>query len=220
MTLLLLISFATQLLLKEGITIPKLESSKYWDNKMVMLGIYYHSPFRTKLENQCMENGRVFILSQSIQNQIGKSQSIQNQIGKSMYGKREGFHTFPKHRPVLTRHGLQTTSILSLQDICRQQWFITMVWFIMQPTCRPKALKGMIKSRQTQVSTILLWSTILSMMRRALQHWMHLNNCAEYNPDHVTSLQIADLVKRHVGILYMMEQTIFTVLSKQNLYLW
>ncbi len=37
MTSLLLISFATQLLWKEGITIPKLESSKYWDNKMVML---------------------------------------------------------------------------------------------------------------------------------------------------------------------------------------
>jgi hypothetical protein len=37
MTSLLLISFATQLLLKEGITIPKLEPSKYWDNKMVML---------------------------------------------------------------------------------------------------------------------------------------------------------------------------------------
>ncbi len=37
MTSLLLISFATQLLLKEGVTIPKLESSKYWDNKMEML---------------------------------------------------------------------------------------------------------------------------------------------------------------------------------------
>ena len=43
---LLLNSFAriaTQLLLKEGITIPKLESSKYWDNKMVML--YGNSEF-------------------------------------------------------------------------------------------------------------------------------------------------------------------------------
>ncbi len=37
MTSLLLISFATQLLLKEGITILKLESSKYWGNKIVML---------------------------------------------------------------------------------------------------------------------------------------------------------------------------------------
>ena len=44
MTSLLLISFATQLLLKEGITtIPKLESNKYWDNKMVML--YGNSEF-------------------------------------------------------------------------------------------------------------------------------------------------------------------------------
>jgi hypothetical protein len=33
--LLIQVSFATQLLLKEGVTIPKLESSKYWDNKMV-----------------------------------------------------------------------------------------------------------------------------------------------------------------------------------------
>ena len=37
MTLLLLLSFATQLFRKEGITTPKLESSKYWDNTMVML---------------------------------------------------------------------------------------------------------------------------------------------------------------------------------------
>ncbi len=36
MTSLLLISFATQLLLKEGITL-QLKSSKYWDTKMVML---------------------------------------------------------------------------------------------------------------------------------------------------------------------------------------
>ena len=43
MTSLLLISFDTQFLLKEGITIPKLESSKYWDNKMVML--YGNSEF-------------------------------------------------------------------------------------------------------------------------------------------------------------------------------
>ncbi len=43
MTSLLLISFATQFWLKEGITIPKLESSKYWDNKMVML--YGNSEF-------------------------------------------------------------------------------------------------------------------------------------------------------------------------------
>ena len=37
MTSLLLLSFATQLFRKEGITIPKLESSKYWDNTMVLL---------------------------------------------------------------------------------------------------------------------------------------------------------------------------------------
>ncbi len=37
MTSLLLISFATHLLLKEGITISKLESSKYWDKNIVML---------------------------------------------------------------------------------------------------------------------------------------------------------------------------------------
>jgi hypothetical protein len=43
MTSLLLIRFATQLLLKEGITIPKLESSMYWDNKMALL--YGNSEF-------------------------------------------------------------------------------------------------------------------------------------------------------------------------------
>ena len=37
MTSLVHLNFATQLLRKEGIPIPKLESSKYWDNTMVML---------------------------------------------------------------------------------------------------------------------------------------------------------------------------------------
>jgi hypothetical protein len=45
---------------------------------------------------------------------------------------------------------------------------------------------------------------------------MYQNNCAEYNPGHVTSLHVTDFMKRHVGILYMMEQTIFTVLSNQE----
>jgi hypothetical protein len=54
------------------------------------------------------------------------------------------------------------------------------------------------------------------MMRRTLQDWMYQNNCAEYNPDHVTKLYITDLVKRHVGILNTMEQTIFSVLSNQE----
>jgi hypothetical protein len=37
MTSLVLLSFATQLSRKEGIIIPKLQSSEYWDNTMVML---------------------------------------------------------------------------------------------------------------------------------------------------------------------------------------
>ncbi len=53
----------------------------------------------------------------------------------SMYGKREGCYTFPQHRPVLT-------------------------W---QSTCRSKELNAMIKAKQTLVSTVLLWQTILSM---------------------------------------------------------
>ena len=37
MTLLVLLSFATQLLRKEGSTVPELQSSKYWDTTIVML---------------------------------------------------------------------------------------------------------------------------------------------------------------------------------------
>jgi hypothetical protein len=43
MTLLLLLRFATQLLRKEGISVPELQSSKYWDTTIVMLN--WHSEF-------------------------------------------------------------------------------------------------------------------------------------------------------------------------------
>ena len=43
MTLLLLLRFATQLLRKEGISVPELQSSKYWDATIVMLN--WHSEF-------------------------------------------------------------------------------------------------------------------------------------------------------------------------------
>ncbi len=48
------------------------------------------------------------------------------------------------------------------------------------------------------------------MMRtqKTLQHSMYQNNCAEYNPGHVTSLHTTDFMNRHVGILYMTELTI------------
>ena len=70
---LVLSSFATQLSRKEGNTISKLESSKFWNATMVLalkfewkLGIYYQCPIGIILEIQCMENGRVDIFPHCI----------------------------------------------------------------------------------------------------------------------------------------------------------
>ncbi len=69
-----------------------------------------------------------------------------------MYGKRECWYIFFQHRPVLTWHSLQTTSIQPLPDVRLQRWFVTMIWFIMQPIWRPKALNAMMKTKQSSVS--------------------------------------------------------------------
>jgi hypothetical protein len=39
---------------------------------------------------------------------------------------------------------------------------------------------------------------------------MYQNYSAEYNPGHVTLLHITDFMKRHVGILHMMELSILS----------
>jgi hypothetical protein len=76
MTSLLLISFATQLLLKEGITIPELESSRYWDNKMVMVMLYGNSEFIITIHSK--PNWKIDVLEKG------------------------GVSYFPKHCPILT----------------------------------------------------------------------------------------------------------------------
>jgi hypothetical protein len=54
------------LLRKKGITVPKLESSKYWDTTMAMLNknpefnaFHYNNPLRTNWKSRCMENGGI-----------------------------------------------------------------------------------------------------------------------------------------------------------------
>ena len=138
MTSLLLISFATQLLLKEGITtIPKLESSKYWDNKMVML--YGNSEFIITVHSE--PNWKIDVWKTG-----GFPYFSQASTSPDMTQSADNINF------ITSRH--MSTTVIHYNDV------------VHYAACRPKALKGMIKSRQMQVSTIPLWSTILSMMRR------------------------------------------------------
>ena len=132
MTSLLLISFATQLLLKEGITIPKLESSKYWDNKMVML--YGNSEFIITVHSE--PNWKINVWKTG-----GFSYFSQASTSPDMTQSADNINF------ITSRH--MSTIMIRYNDVVHYA-------AALQPTCRPKALKRMIKSRQAQVSTILL----------------------------------------------------------------